>query len=72
MLGMLFVYTDGIAEAHNEKDELFEMDRIGKTLNSCSEPDPAKLIEVMRKGLNDFKGNRDQFDDITMLAVKNK
>ena len=70
--GMLYVYTDGVAEAHNEKDELFEMDRIGETLNSCKEPDPHNVIEAMRNALKDFKGNRDQFDDITMLAVKNK
>ncbi len=68
--GMLYVYTDGVAEAHNEKDELYDLERIGNTLNSCTDPNPHDVIEVMKKSLNDFKGNRDQFDDITMLAVK--
>ena len=68
--GMLYVYTDGVAEAHNEQDELYDLDRIGNTLNSCAERNPHDVIEVMKKSLNDFKGNRDQFDDITMLAVK--
>jgi sigma-B regulation protein RsbU (phosphoserine phosphatase) len=31
---------------------------------------PAEIIEGMQKALQDFMGDREQFDDITMLCIK--
>ncbi len=68
--GMLFVYTDGVAEAQNEKDEMFGLPRIEDTLNRYADRVPRGIIESMIAELDSFKGSMDQFDDITMLAVK--
>lgn len=70
--GMLFVYTDGVAEAQNEKEELFGTDRIEQSLNKYKDLSPQMLIESMERELEDYKGKMDQFDDITMLALKRK
>ena len=66
--GKLFVYTDGVPEAHNIKDELFEFDRIEKVLNDNITASPEATIMYMKKAINEFAGEKEQFDDITMLS----
>ena len=66
--GKLFVYTDGVPEAHNIKDELFEFDRIEEILNANKDADPEETIKSMRKAIDEFAGAKEQFDDITMLS----
>ncbi len=68
--GMLFVYTDGAPESQNEKEEMFGMDRLEEAVNWCRDMGPKKMVEYMKVELDNFKGNAEQFDDITMLAVK--
>lgn len=67
---MLFVYTDGVAEALNEQDEMFGLERLEESLNRLAPRGPKGLVEAMTKELDAFKGSMDQFDDITMLAVQ--
>lgn len=64
----LFVYTDGVAEACNASNELFGTERMLKVLNSDVSRKPEEVINAMHKGINDFVGDTDQFDDITMLS----
>lgn len=68
----LFVYTDGVAEAENEEDELYGMDRLLETLNKSPHAAPDELIQIALDDLSAFAGKRDQFDDITMLALQFK
>ena len=35
-------------------------------------PTPAELLNKIESGLNQFIGEADQFDDITLLAIKRK
>ena len=65
----LFVYTDGVAEATNEHDELFGLERIEKSLNRCAAKGPEELITYMKSEVDAFAGSMDQFDDITMLSL---
>ncbi len=66
--GKLFVYTDGVAEAHNEKEELFEFERIVDVLNKNKDATPEKTVGEMMNAINEFAGAKEQFDDITMLS----
>ena len=68
----LFVYTDGVAEASNAKDELFGMDRMLEALNESPHASPDELVQNLMDAIGDFSGNREQFDDITMLAFQYK
>ena len=66
----LFVFTDGVAEAASLDDELFGTDRLLEALNREPDAEPAKLMENVRKAVDEFVGDGDQFDDITMLSLK--
>lgn len=65
----LFVYTDGVAEATNENDELFGLERIEESLNRCRDHSPEELIKYMKSEVDTFAGAMEQFDDITMLCL---
>ena len=65
----LLVYTDGLPEAVNRKNEQFGLDRVIETLNSIPSHDPELLIETVHKAVDSFAGNVPQFDDLTMLSI---
>ncbi len=67
--GRIFVYTDGVAEAQDENEEFFGTARILDSLNSCRGSSAEQLIENMKKAVDDYAGNAEQFDDITMLTI---
>lgn len=66
----LFVYSDGVTEAHNEKDEIYGEERLRQCLTEHGEDAPKEQIEKVWEELEDFKGKEEQFDDITMLALQ--
>lgn len=66
----LFVYTDGVAEAADSSNELFGTDRMTEALNREPDAEPQKLICNVNEKIAEFVGEADQFDDITMLAIK--
>ncbi|MBE5912084.1 SpoIIE family protein phosphatase [Pseudobutyrivibrio sp.] len=67
---MLFVYTDGVAEAINEEVEQYGTERMIDTLNKTIGMSVNGTLSFMSEDLNKFKGKADQFDDITMLGFK--
>jgi len=66
----LFVYTDGVAEATNAKNELYGTDRMLSALNKVSDKRPADMLPAVKEDINAFVGSAPQFDDITMLVMK--
>ena len=66
----VFVYTDGVPEANNKKDELLGTGRMMEILNREPDAEPSKILENMAKGIDDFAEGAEQFDDITMLCLK--
>ena len=66
----LFVYTDGVAEATNSKNVLFGTERMLNTLNRNPGVSPKGVILNVMDGINEFVGDAEQFDDITMLCMK--
>ncbi len=71
---VLFVYTDGVTEAKDSKAERFGEDRLMKVLDStCSQSADCKdLVSGVAVSLKSFTGDEEQFDDITMMAVRFK
>ncbi len=66
----LFLYTDGVTEAMNDKDELYGEERLLSYLNKSSNANnPRDLIEDISKTIVDFVGDAEQSDDITMLGL---
>lgn len=66
----LLVYTDGVPEANNPQTELFGEERMMETLNRYADAEPEELIRRIYEAVASFADGADQFDDITMLAVK--
>ena len=65
----LFVYTDGVAEATDAKEELFGTDRMLKALNEAKDQGPKELLHSVRQSIDQFVQDAEQFDDLTMLCV---
>ena len=69
---VLFVYTDGVAEATNAQNVLYGTDRMLAALNGASHKDPEGLLEAVKEDIDRFVGQAPQFDDITMLSLEIK
>ena len=66
----LFVYTDGVAEATDSKNELFGTDRMLDALNKNPDAAPKEILSNVMEGINGFVKGAEQFDDITMMCMK--
>ncbi|MCR4734817.1 MAG: serine/threonine-protein phosphatase [Treponema sp.] len=66
----LIVYTDGVTEAMNSSQELFGDERLLASVKGCEEFKAPDVIKKIRSDIDSFVAGAEQFDDITMLAVK--
>lgn len=65
----IYLYTDGVTESINEKEELYGEDRLDIVLNKHKEEEPEKILQAVKESMNEFVGDAEQFDDITMLCL---
>ena len=68
----LFIYMDGVPEAQNGGRKMFGTDRMVESLNRHREASPEGLLKAVRKAVDAFVGDAEQFDDLTMLCVEYK
>ena len=66
----IFVYTDGVPEATNAEYEQFGTDRTVDALNVKATADPEELLKIVRSSVDDFVGNAEQYDDLTMVSLE--
>lgn len=66
---LLFLYTDGVTEAMNDKDELFGDKRMIAAANAVAQRGARPVITAMRGALDDFVRGIPASDDVTMLAL---
>ena len=66
----VFLYTDGVTEAVNAKNEEFGLERMVDALNLELEAPVAKLVDNVRGAINAFVGDAPQADDITMMVLR--
>ena len=64
----LFLYTDGVPEATNAKNELFGSERMIAALNEDPNAGPEEVLKNVRRAVDDFVEDAEQFDDLTMLC----
>ena len=67
---LILAFTDGIPDTQNIDGEFFGNERLQALLTYNSTP--AELLNKIESELNQFIGEADQFDDITLLAIKRK
>ena len=68
----IVLYTDGVTEAFNSKNEAFGEERLEDSLAELYYEDSKTIIEEVHNDLGDFIGDTPQSDDITMLVIKRK
>ena len=68
----LFLYTDGVPEATNARNELFGTERMLDALNEEPTASPETILRRVREAVDGFVMEAEQFDDLTMLCVEYK
>ena len=68
----LFLYTDGVPEATNIREELFGMERTLRALNDAKEEAPDAIIRRVDRSVEYFVGEASPFDDMTMMCIEYK
>ena len=69
---LLFMYTDGLAEATNSDGKRWGLDSVTKALNDHKTSSPAELLQEIKTDADAYVGDAKQFDDLTMLAIEYK
>jgi sigma-B regulation protein RsbU (phosphoserine phosphatase) len=68
---VLFLYTDGVTETFDKRKNMFGSERLRITLNKASREDFPALFKEIKNALDAWAGGgAEQFDDITMLAIR--
>jgi serine phosphatase RsbU (regulator of sigma subunit) len=65
---IVLLFTDGITEATNNKNEMYGQKRLEECLNHNADLPVGKLIKKIIKDVISFQ--EQQLDDITLLAIK--
>ncbi len=65
---VLFLYTDGVAQARGPDNTYFQ-DRLADELADLAGLAPDQLVAAMRRAMNDFTGGN-LIDDVTMLVIR--
>ncbi|MGA7920830.1 MAG: SpoIIE family protein phosphatase [Candidatus Acidiferrales bacterium] len=68
----LVIYTDGVSEACNTKNELFEEARLRQILEDFAGTTGTQLGDAIREGMRAFCEGAAQSDDITILVIEYK
>lgn len=66
----IFLYTDGVPEAINKRQEAYGMDRLIKVLNNNKSCTIKRILQTVRSDVAEFVGDEEQFDDITLFAIR--
>ena len=66
----MFFYTDGVTEATNAANELYGDSRLIECIRSFSDRDVAEQLTLLKEDIDGFVGGADQFDDITIMAMR--
>ena len=66
---MLVAYTDGVSEAKNSSEDFFSEPRLYSVIESS--PRQAEgMLENILKNVNQFVGDREQYDDTTLIVMR--
>jgi serine phosphatase RsbU (regulator of sigma subunit) len=66
----LLIFTDGVTEAFNEGGELFTDARLERLISGLRSTTAADTVHAVLAEVENFEGDTEQTDDITILAVR--
>ena len=67
---VILQYTDGVTEAMTAENKQFGTEQLIDTVRSAASTDPAVILPYIRGRIDSFVNGADQFDDITMMALR--
>ncbi|MBN1162993.1 MAG: SpoIIE family protein phosphatase [Candidatus Krumholzibacteriota bacterium] len=67
---LIFLYTDGLSEAINPREEMFAEAGVERFLLAHRELSPVRLLEELEAEINRFVEGKRLEDDLTLLAVR--
>jgi sigma-B regulation protein RsbU (phosphoserine phosphatase) len=66
------LYTDGITEAENGAGAFYGLDRLCRMISKNWDQSSSAIIETIVQDVRTFMGQQDQFDDVTLVILKQK
>ncbi len=67
---LLVMYTDGVTEAMNRRDEQFGRDRLTVLVRESRNHSAASTVRTILEAVSDYRKETPQSDDITLVAVE--
>jgi phosphoserine phosphatase RsbU/P len=67
---MIYLYTDGITEATNPRDEMFTEERLAELLRAQAERPAGTVAAATVAAVEEFAAGAPQFDDLTVLCIR--
>jgi len=65
----LLLYTDGVVESFNQKEELFGDDRLARFFKESADLTPSQVIASLRENLQTFTQKNTPLDDTTIIVL---
>ncbi|MFA5096761.1 MAG: SpoIIE family protein phosphatase [Candidatus Omnitrophota bacterium] len=66
----ILLYTDGVTEAQNSREEQFGIDRLKESFRKHSEKSALELMNAVKEEVYSFIGNHPQYDDISLVVLE--
>ncbi len=66
----ILLYTDGVPDTKNSKNEFYGTQRLMKYLEYRRNDDVKNVLAGVRQNVLDFQGAAEPFDDLTMLVLE--
>ncbi|MBL4848790.1 MAG: serine/threonine-protein phosphatase [Planctomycetes bacterium] len=67
---LVFQYTDGVTETMNVESEQFGNERLNAVIEAYGQHEVEYLLWKIERALREFRGEREQEDDVTMVAFQ--
>ena len=67
---LLLIFTDGVTEAINSRNELYGDARLVASVRGAATRPAGRIVEAVVEAVNAFAGGQPQEDDITVLALR--
>jgi phosphoserine phosphatase RsbU/P len=66
----LIIFTDGLVEAENARQEEYGETRLLSVINAAASSSPAEMLKQLMAEVDLFVGTTPQHDDVTCLLIK--
>ena len=67
---LVLAHTDGVTEARNEAEEEFGQARLLELADSCRDRSATEVCSAVLNAVREFRGLRQDQDDVTLLVIK--